>query len=145
MTNTTTILENGCWRWDGPIDNGYALAHPARGMRVKAHRWVYDMKWGLVEGLVVHHTCGNRRCINPDHLTQITSSEHGVLHGTLVDRCHRGHDLTVENAWRTDEKSGKRRCRLCDNICCQEKYERSRDQILARRRARKVAAQGLNA
>lgn len=75
---------------------------PSRqSFRYTVHRMVYEAKNGaLGKGLVLHHECGTKGCINPDHLTPMTRAEHIRLHDhTLADRagqyCKRGHDLSV--------------------------------------------------
>jgi hypothetical protein len=66
--------ETGCWEWRGQISNsGYGRmqvrdAHGAIGMR-SAHNLSHEAFIGPVpEGMAVRQTCGNRLCINPDHL-----------------------------------------------------------------------------
>lgn len=52
---------------------------------VKAHRFAYALAYGFDalpiagkfngDSKVIHHTCHNKRCVNPKHLTVITSRE----------------------------------------------------------------------
>lgn len=101
---------------------GYGeLAFNRRPIRV--HRFVYETFVGPIppgRGWHIHHQCGNRLCINPDHLELLTGPEHKRRHRPTV--CQRGHDLTIpENYYvRPDGDGGF--CRLCARIRQQEAY-----------------------
>lgn len=63
----------GCWEWQGvTAPTGYGIAHlrdDGVSRRIGAHRLSYMLHNGSIErGLVVRHTCHNRRCCNPAHL-----------------------------------------------------------------------------
>jgi len=63
--------ENGCWQWTGCIRCGvdkYGIAI-FRGKKMQAHH----VSWKLHKGempakKLLMHTCGNKSCVNPDHL-----------------------------------------------------------------------------
>ncbi len=59
----------GCWEWTGPVsDHGWGYISDRGRMRL-VHRVSYELAFGPIpEGQVVHHTCGNARCVRPDHL-----------------------------------------------------------------------------
>lgn len=51
------------------------------GERFLAHRIAYERKHGYVpEHLDVHHKCGNKLCINTDHLELLPHGPHMRLH-----------------------------------------------------------------
>lgn len=99
-----------CILWPGRIDqHGYGRS---RGQGV--HRVAYQLYRSEQEiaGLHVHHVCGSKACINPDHLEAIAPRDHGRLHGS--DRrthCVNGHPFTPENTY--IEPAGWQRCRAC--------------------------------
>lgn len=71
-----------CWEWTAFRDvNGYGrfgvgsrTAGTARVMQ--AHRWAWEHLVGPVPpGLELDHLCGNKGCVNPDHLEPVAHDE----------------------------------------------------------------------
>lgn len=129
--------EVGCWLWRGSHNkDGYP-----RHAGTRAHRTSYVLKNGRIpEGLEIDHLCGNRGCLNPDHLEAVTHRENvsrGRLGGVTRKRniskthCPSGHEYTKENTYVAprvyqQNKSGRnyafvpnnpsRHCKLCKKI-----------------------------
>lgn len=114
--------ENGCWIWQSSKNKitGYGIAVSNRKM-VIAHRLSYRLfKDTIPLGLVVHHLCHVKLCVNPDHLQIMTQTENlkqsdGLYsnsicaHNSKKTHCPRGHEYTkISTKGRT-----RRVCLLC--------------------------------
>lgn len=104
----------GCWIWTGAktVDgDGKFLVASAGGKYkyrlVQAHRFAYEM-WvgGIPAGVNISRRCGNRCCVNPDHLIATRSSINpgdmlpGVRHPCLSGELHTKSKLTEAQARR---------------------------------------------
>ena len=70
--------ENGCWRWTGSrAVTGYCnFFYKAKTMLAhRASLLIFGKVKQLTPGLHVSHSCMNRDCVAPDHLTEKTQSE----------------------------------------------------------------------
>jgi hypothetical protein len=104
---------NGCWNWAGALDPaGYGrvnATHNGKKYRM-AHRFSLAIYKGDPGPLDVDHLCGNKRCVNPDHLEAVDPK---INRGRYVHwnskktHCKQGHKLP-------DVPVKKRRvCREC--------------------------------
>lgn len=84
-----------CVEWEGRTRNDYGIArfaskHP-RQIDLMVHRVAYLVAFGTIpDGLVVHHKCNNKLCMNPAHLEAMDRSRNATLglarhHGIIDD------------------------------------------------------------
>ena len=71
IANTEVDPVKGCWLWTGSLNNGgYGNMPDRKGM---AHREAYKLwKGEIPEKAQIHHRCGVKRCVCPDHLVAVT-------------------------------------------------------------------------
>lgn len=126
----STVLPNGCRIYHGRPDPRYCSVM-IEGRRTGAHRLAYEIWVGPIPpGFHVHHSCGNKVCIEPTHLEAVSPRDHvlekhaetiapaisaAIAESARLRReqthCVRGHEFTPENTW--IRKEGFRQCRAC--------------------------------
>ncbi len=122
------VIDGACWRWTGEKrTGGYGYIEVA-GKAMRVHRVAYEVLVGPIpKGLVVMHSCDQRDCINPAHLSLGTIADNNrdmrrkgrasnppkqVSHGPTGARqtyCIHGHELPPY------EPGKRRRCKTCNN------------------------------
>lgn len=141
------VLPDGCWQWQGLLDNdGYGdLVH--NGRTRSAHRYFFELWDGSIPaGKHLHHICENRACVNPKHLMVVTQREHMALsprspsyRNSQKTHCKRGHEFSGSNLMmiRTPHGWG-RRCRICHRerarIYCAKKRSENPEAVNAKQR-----------
>jgi hypothetical protein len=87
-----------CWNWTGSLMNGYGSIG-VNGRTRRAHRIAYELLVGPTDQtLVLHHKCGNRRCVNPEHLQEISYHENTAEMLERNTYLKRIKELEAENA-----------------------------------------------
>lgn len=120
---------NGCWEWSGATMDGYGYIKGG----TKVHRAVYELTTGR-RPEVLHHTCENRLCCNPNHLVETVQGNHWLSHiykdESLLSLpegwCHKGHPLVRM-------RGRRKRCLTCWNDY-QRDYQRERRHRNARKK-----------
>lgn len=65
---------DGCWLWAAATSKGIPVFRANRRTHT-ASRWLYRQYHDLNSTHLVVTTCGNRHCVNPEHLKSMTKSE----------------------------------------------------------------------
>lgn len=74
-----------CWNWTGTPRSIYGQ-FKENGKQEYAHRVAYRLWVGDIgPETVIHHTCGNTRCVRPDHLQAISPSNNTA---EMLERRH---------------------------------------------------------
>ena len=64
-----------CWEWKAAKGKGDYGMFGLRGKTVLAHRVAYELFKGPIQDETIDHLCGNRTCMNPEHLDSCSLSE----------------------------------------------------------------------
>lgn len=120
-----------CWNWVGTVSTqNYGVMRLADGKMYRSHRVAYYLRNGSIQDdMVIDHKCKNTRCVNPDHLEQVTLKENtwrGLAPSSLAGRresCSKGHKYTEQNT--SYDRDGARVCRTCQRAI-QNKYRSNR-------------------
>ena len=112
-----TSMDTDCILWDKSYrENGYGQTF-FQGKVTKAHRAAWIKANGEIpEGMVIDHMCGNRGCVNVEHLRVITQRENIMAGKHNIDNrnhCNKGHIFEGNIMVR---KNGKRECAECNRV-----------------------------
>lgn len=137
---SSVTITRKCWLWNDSLDNknGYGVMYnPILRKTELAHRSSYRLFKGHISpGLVIHHTCYERRCVNPAHLAQITNKENVLDVGSKSisainsrkTKCKNGHPYAGPSGRILYRKNGTKTrycaiCKLAGNRARRQKNE----------------------
>lgn len=106
--------ESGCWRWTrGFRPNGYgefAYRDGKGDHSFSAHRAFAEMLGGLnVDGMTVLHSCDNKFCVNPAHLS-VGTTQDNIDDKVGKERQTRGSDVLFSKLSADQVLHIRRRC-----------------------------------
>jgi hypothetical protein len=115
--------DNECWVWQGrvrPKGSPYGLFH-IKGRAYQAHRASYDLFYGIKDLTnVIDHKCRNSRCINPEHLREVTATVNALENcsspcaiNATKTHCKNGHEFNEENTRAVGRIKKRRSCKIC--------------------------------
>lgn len=129
--------ESGCWILAGNDKSSKYSAFPiGKGVfgikgSFYGHRISFLLSGReLIEGLTIDHLCRNPRCVNPQHLEQVTYRENNIRSNNQCainfrkNFCPKGHEYDEKN---TKRRNGWRYCKPCDALRQKEKRKRIRE------------------
>lgn len=123
-----------CWEWKSNFNGtGYGRIKVGR-KNIAAHRWAYEFCRGpIAEGMTLDHLCRNRKCINPEHLEEVSLKEN-ILRGTAPSA---QYARSINCKWGHPLEQGKRQrfCRTCARKSGLAFYCRNRERINSERKA----------
>lgn len=87
--------DGGCVTINGNLSR-YANVQ-VDGQQFRAHRVAYATAYGpFSDRLHVHHACGNKGCVNPQHLRLVTRHNHGMTHSRHKQLCEMAIEQGLE-------------------------------------------------
>jgi len=135
LLSKITVLQNGCWSFNGAKNQDGYNRFNVNKREVFAHRAFYELFNGEIEkNMLLDHTCHNkerdtcvggrscehRACVNPAHLKVVTIKENlhtGNSHrfNLIKTHCPQGHEYSVDNTQIKRRKNGSvgRSCMQC--------------------------------
>lgn len=126
------LKKNQCWEWQSSITpNGYGkfsidnYPHSAHVVSYIFFNNDHD------KSMCIDHSCMNRKCVNPNHLRQVTRRINNIENSNSAaainyrkTHCVNGHQFTEENT--IERKGGTRICRECRDIRNENRYKKAR-------------------
>jgi transposase len=121
------MSDTGCWLWKKALNSTGVPVFAPRQRPVSAARWAYAQRFGLPpQKQHLRHECGERRCVNPDHL-KLPTDQAAQPHEQLRT-CRHGHLLSPDNIyWHTT--THRARCRECHRKYKQASYQKRRTSL----------------
>lgn len=104
----------GCWEWTRSSNGSGYGSFNFNGVHTTAHRQSYmAYKGEIPQGIIVCHTCDNKKCINPEHLFLGTYKDNyrdAVSKGKVqLGMKKRKEKIELHRKWREERKLCQKR------------------------------------
>jgi len=142
--------KTGCWNWNKSLRKlGYGNLHiskdeasaigisatnvPFYDRNYSAHRISYIVFKGSINPeLEIDHLCRNRKCVNPEHLEQVTHYENCLRGNTgsynkNKTNCPQGHEYKGNSYFYRNGR--KRVCKICVKAWSARYYRRKKMEV----------------
>ena len=121
--------ETGCWNFISEATKD-RLVVKHNGKQVNAKHLFFCVFIGdiFLKNIRYLQNCGNKKCVNPDHLQPITHLDY-MRTVKKLDFCKAGHEMDEKNtAIVINKKTGgvMRRCKQCDKVEFAKKREKTK-------------------
>lgn len=113
LRNLVVDQHTNCWEWQGGKNNiGYGMIRDGKQMRT-THRVSYEEHSNTVIpiGLVVMHSCDNKSCCNPNHLSVGTMKDN--MHDMIKKNRHKPFGGVLAQRGMTGKKQPRTTCSHC--------------------------------
>jgi hypothetical protein len=112
--------ETNCWNFLKTTTGGYGYVVIKR-RTFRAHRVSMAIFNGPLNPLLaIDHTCMNRKCVNPDHLREVSHRINAIENSNSMaaissrkTHCVNGHEFSEDNIYR---RGNQRHCKSCIKI-----------------------------
>jgi len=124
LRNIVIDQHTNCWEWQGGKNNvGYGMIRDGKQMRT-THRVSYEEHNNAVipAGLVVMHSCDNKCCCNPSHLSLGTMKDN--MHDMINKNRHRPFGGNIAQRGMTGKKQPTTFCIHCKQTMPNNIYAR---------------------
>ena len=117
--------KTGCWQWAGAVSGkGYGQIQwktNSGWRRMSVHRLVVlASELAIPHGMTIDHECENKTCVNPEHLSVVTSTKNIELYHRRNPYvlCVNGHRIEEAGVY---VSNNHRRCKIC-MLAAQRRY-----------------------
>jgi hypothetical protein len=140
---------DSCWLWKAAKHSaGYGVIRFGRapGVLLYAHRVAYELVKGPIpEGLHLDHLCRVVRCCNPAHLEAVPAKVNALrgispaAENAKKTHCSNGHPFEGQSLYLRPDTGG-RQCLVCKHEYWKHWYEKNKEKVAARSKAKAMGS-----